>query len=253
VERIALVVNYDIPYDTESYVHRIGRTGRAGRAGRSILFVTPRQKRMLRDIERYTGQAIQPINVPTRADIAARRIALFKEQIAKTAAEEDLDLYLNLVEELVAESELDMAEVAAAAACLARSDRPLEVVLEPVPEAATYTDEGMVRLFIDAGRRSGVRPGDIVGAIANEAGVPGSAIGAIDIYERYSFVDIPQAFLQQVLQRMDGVSIRSRDVSIRVATPKDVEKPEPRRGFKPRGSKKIFPKKSKKAFRKSRP
>lgn len=232
VERISLVVNFDIPYDPESYVHRIGRTGRAGRAGKSILFVTPRQKRMLREIERFTGQPIEPVKVPSKADIAARRIALFKEQIQKTAAEEDLELYLNLVEELSHETGLDMAEVAAAAAYLARNDKPLEVVVEPVEEDMEYAEDGMVRLFIDAGRKSGVRPADIVGAIANEAGVPGHAIGAIDIYERFTFVDIPQAYLAQVMQKMDGATIRSRDVRIRVATPKEAET----RGAKYRGA-----------------
>jgi len=229
VERISLVVNYDAPYDTESYVHRIGRTGRAGRTGKSILFVTPRQRRLLRDIERYTGQPIEPIKVPSRADVAKRRIALFKEELLKTAAESDLDLYLNLVEELATESGLDMAEIAAAAACLARSDKPLEVSLEAVPEEAAHTDEGMVRLFIDAGRGSGVRPADIVGAIANEAGVPGHAIGAIDIYERHSFVDIPGQYLKQVLESMDGAAIRSRDVRIRVAAPQEKGRPPKRK------------------------
>jgi ATP-dependent RNA helicase DeaD len=226
VERISLVVNYDIPYDAESYVHRIGRTGRAGRTGKSILFVTPRQKRMLREIERFTRQAIEPIKAPSRADIAARRIALFKEQIQKTALEEDLELYLNLVQELSTESGLDMAEIAAAAASIARSDKPLEVVLEPVPEETPQGSIGMVRLFIDAGRKSGVRPGDIVGAIANEAGVPGNVIGTIDIYDRFSFVDIPESYLQQVMQRMDGTTIRSRDVRIRVAIPKEETPPD---------------------------
>lgn len=240
VERIGLVVNYDIPYDTEAYVHRIGRTGRAGREGKAILFVTPRQKRMLRDIERFTGQKIKPIKAPTAADVAARRVALFKESLLKTLEEADLDLYLNLVEELAEESGRDMAEIAAAAARQARGDRPLEVVFEPLPEQAAPTKDGMVRLFIDAGRDRGVRPADIVGAIANEADVPGREIGAIDIYDRVSFVDVPAQYLNQVLERMDGTQIRSRPARIRVATPKDQsawrEKGEPhgRRGFKDR-------------------
>ena len=100
VERISHVINYDIPNDTESYVHRIGRTGRAGRAGKSILFVTPREVRMMKNIERYTGQKMTTMRVPTQADVAARRMALFKERILKTVAEEELGLYLALVEEL---------------------------------------------------------------------------------------------------------------------------------------------------------
>jgi ATP-dependent RNA helicase DeaD len=132
VERIGLVVNYDIPYDTESYVHRIGRTGRAGREGKALLFVTPRQRSMLRDIERFTGQRIEPVKMPTEGEIAARRIALFKDRILETLEGEDLDMYLNLVTELSMESNRDMAEIAAAAARMARGDRPLEVNIEPV-------------------------------------------------------------------------------------------------------------------------
>jgi ATP-dependent RNA helicase DeaD len=249
VERISLVINYDIPNDTESYVHRIGRTGRAGRTGKSILFVTPRQKRMLREIERYTRQDIEPIKLPSRADVAARRISLFKEQIIKTAADEDLELYLNLVEELTQESGLDISEIAAAAACLARGDKSLEVTMEPVPTEVSYSDEGMVRLFLDAGRSSGVRPADIVGAIANEADVPGSAIGSIDIYDRFSYVEVPEQYRQQVLKRMDGATIRSQDVRIRVATPRDEAAQPDKKKFKHKG-KRLFQKSRKPPRRK---
>jgi ATP-dependent RNA helicase DeaD len=246
VERIGLVVNYDIPYDTESYVHRIGRTARAGRSGKAVLFVTPREKRMLREIERYTGQRIEAAKVPTKADVAARRTALFKQRILKTLEEEDLELYLNLVEELALESGCDMAEIAAAAARLARGDKPLEVILEPMPEEneLTSSEEGMVRLFIDAGRLSGVRPADIVGAIANEASVPGRSLGAIEIFDRFSFVDVPAQYLRQVLERMEGATIRSRDARIRVAKPREEGSPE-RYKFKQKG-KRIYQRSGKK-------
>ncbi len=235
VERISLVINYDIPYDSEAYVHRIGRTGRAGRAGKAVLFVTPRQNRMLREIERFTHQRIEPEKVPSKADVAARRIALFKQRILKTLEEEDLDLYLNLVEELALESGCDLAEIAAASARLARGDKPLEVFLEPVPEEAALPVDGMTRLFIDAGRKSGVRPGDIVGAIANEADLPGSLIGAIDIHDHFSFVEVPAQYLNQVLERMEGVTIRSRDARIRVASPREQQPPERRQDYKKKG------------------
>jgi ATP-dependent RNA helicase DeaD len=217
VERISHVVNYDIPNDVEAYVHRIGRTGRAGRSGVAVLFVSPRERRMMTEIERYTGQRITPMKMPTQADVAARRVALFKDNIRSTVEEGDLDLYLSLVEELVEEG-LDLAEIAAAAARLARGDKPLEVEVEPAPERIARTEDGMVRLFIDAGSRAGVRPGDIVGAIANEAGVPGKAIGSIDIYDDFTFVELPSQFRDQVLQRMARATIRGRAVEIRVAT-----------------------------------
>ncbi|MBE7468358.1 MAG: ATP-dependent helicase [Anaerolineae bacterium] len=221
VERIGFVVNYDIPYDMEAYVHRIGRTGRAGRTGKTVLFVTPREQRLMRNIEQYVKQRIEPMKAPTRAHVAARRIALFKERILQTLADEDLDLYLSLVEELAEESGRDIAEIAAAAARLAREDKPLVVDLEPEPEVVAQPEEGMVRFFIEAGRRNGVRPADIVGAIANEAGVPGQAIGAIDIYDRFTFVDVPGQYREQVLTGMRGVAIRNREANIRIAMPRD--------------------------------
>jgi ATP-dependent RNA helicase DeaD len=227
VEQISLVINYDIPNDPESYVHRIGRTGRAGRAGRAILFVAPREERMLREIERYTGQRLKPAKVPSRADVAARRTALFKERLLKTLAEEPLEVYLALVEGVAEESGRDLAEVAAAAARLAHGDKSLVVPLEPEPETLPPADPGMVRLLISAGRRTGVRPSDIVGAIANEAGVPGNVIGAIDIYDDFTLVDVPAQYRDQVLAGMSGVSIRSRAADIRPATMQDVAPSRP--------------------------
>ncbi len=238
VERIGFVINYDIPYDMEAYVHRIGRTGRAGRPGKAVLFVTPREQRLMRNIEQYVKGRIEPMKAPTRAHVAARRIALFKERILQTLAEEELDLYLSLVEELAEESGRDIAEIAAAAARLAREDKPLVVELEPEPEQVAQPEEGMVRFFIDAGRRSGVRPGDIVGAIANEAGVPGQAIGAIDIYDRFTFVDVPAQYKEQVLAGMSDAAIRNRGANIRVATPRDEAVPGTRKNAQKKDSRK---------------
>jgi ATP-dependent RNA helicase DeaD len=219
VERISHVVNYDVPYDVESYVHRIGRTARAGRPGTAILFVTPRETRLLKTIERQTGGRIAPMRMPSAAAVAARRTATFKEQLLEASGEEGLEPYLALVEELSEEAGIDMAEIAAAAARLAAADRPLHVDVEPEPQARPAPDGGMVRLFIDAGRRAGVRPADIVGAVAGEADIPGRAIGAIDIYERFAFVEVPAEYADQVLARMRQVKIRNRPVTIKPATP----------------------------------
>jgi ATP-dependent RNA helicase DeaD len=228
VERIGLVINYDMPNDVESYVHRIGRTGRAGRAGRAVLFVTPRQQRMKREVEGYTGQRIEPMRVPTQADVAARRVALFQERVLKALESEELDLYLSLVEELAEESGRDMAEIAAAAAHLAGGERPLEVAVEPEPEQLGQTGDGMVRLFIDVGRQARVGPSDVVGAIANEAGVPGREIGAIDIHDRFTLVEIPAEYVGQVLGRMKGSRIRNYNANIRVAAERGRDDDEPR-------------------------
>jgi ATP-dependent RNA helicase DeaD len=238
VERITLVINYDMPNDVESYVHRIGRTGRAGRAGKAVLFVTPRQQRMMREVERFTGQRIAPMRVPTEADVAARRVALFKERVLQTLNDGELDLYLSLVEELAEESGRDMAEIAAAAARLAGGDRPLEVAVEPEPEQVGRPADGMARLFIDVGRNGNVGPSDVVGAIANEGGVPGREIGAIDVHDRFTLVDLPAEYVEQVLRRMKGSRIRNFNANIREAAAREeggVPRTRPAKG--PGGSK----------------
>ncbi len=251
VERIASVINYDMPNDTESYVHRIGRTGRAGRDGRTVLFVTPRQQRMKRDIEQYTKQKIEPMKIPTQADVASRRMALFKERILKTLVDEELDLYLSIVEELAEESGCDIAEIAAAAAFLGAGDKPLEVAVEPKPEQLSFQEDGMVRLFFDVGRNHRIGPADIVGAIANEGNVPGKAIGAIDVYDRFTLVDVPSEYVQQVVKGMGNTRIRSQKANIRLAAPHEISEDKPRRDRPTKGKDKGF-KKDKKQERKGK-
>jgi ATP-dependent RNA helicase DeaD len=260
VERITSVINFDMPGDTEVYVHRIGRTGRAGRAGKSILFVTPRQQRMKRDIENYTKQTIEPMKLPTKADIAARRVESLKEKIITTLVEQDLELYLSLIEEIAEENNLDISEIAAAAAYLAGGDKPLAVAAsepefrersyqddeprrrndEPrgrrdessrsFGEKRAYNDEGMVRLFVDVGHNKQISPADIVGAIANEGDIPGRAIGNIDIRDRFSFVDIPAEAVEQVLRNMKNTRLRGMNANIRLADAKDFAPKDARGG-----------------------
>lgn len=218
VEKISTVVNYDMPSDTESYVHRIGRTGRAGREGKAVLFVTPRQQRMKREIENYTKQKIEALKLPTQADVAARRITLLKERIVSTLTEQDLELYLSLIEDLTEESGCDISEIAAAAIYLAVGDKTLEVEVEPEKKNFKSNEEGMVSLFINVGRRNRVNPGDIVGAIANEGEVPGKSIGAIDVFDRYTLVDIPAEYVEQVLDLMKHSRIRKETLNIRLAS-----------------------------------
>jgi ATP-dependent RNA helicase DeaD len=156
-------------------------------------------------------------------------MALFKERILKTLQEEELETYLSLVEELAEESGRDMGEIAAAAARMARGDKPLVVPMEPEPEQVQSTEAGMVRFFIDAGRKVGIRPADIVGAIANEAGVPGSVIGAIDIYDDFTFVEIPAKYKDQVLVGMPTTILRRRKTKIQLASARDATPPKTRR------------------------
>ncbi len=240
VERITLVINFEMPSDTESYVHRIGRTGRAGREGKSILFVTPRQQRMLRDIEHYTKQSIEPMKLPSQADMAARRVAMLKERIVGVLAGQDLELYLSVVEDLAEENTADIAEIAAAAIFLAVGDKPLQVAVEPEPEKFSYSEEGMVRLFIDVGRRQGVSPANIVGAIANEADIPGKAIGAIDVNDRFTLVDVPGQFVDKVLSRMNNSRIGKQNATIRRASTAEIETKNDFRSDAPRQSREGF-------------
>ncbi|HYK02036.1 MAG TPA: DEAD/DEAH box helicase [Thermoanaerobaculia bacterium] len=240
VEQIEHVINYDVPHDVESYVHRIGRTGRAGRSGVATLFVTPRERRMMREIERFTGTQIKPMKMPTRADLAAKRIGVFKESIRKTIAEGDLDMYVELVEQLVEEGPFDMADVAAAAARIANGSRSLVKAKEQesAPEAAapahreyreprepreerpdrtSNPDDKTIRLAMTVGRRDGIRPADVVGSIANEADIPGRDIGPIDIQEEITFVGIPERYVEIVLEKVGRKKFRGRAVNMRVA------------------------------------
>jgi ATP-dependent RNA helicase DeaD len=227
VEQIEHVINYDIPYDVEAYVHRIGRTGRAGRSGVATLFITPRERGMMRSIERYTGTPIKPMKMPTRADLAAKRVQVFKEQVRKTIQEGDLDLYMELVEQLVEEGPFDIAEIAAAAARIANASRTLVVPKEeeaPAPAAHAERTAGppltekTITLSMSVGRREGIRPADVVGSIANEADVPGRDIGPIEIRDEITYVGIPERYVETVLAKVGKKRFRGRALNLRVAT-----------------------------------
>src|SRR5882672_66679 len=211
VERVSHVVNFDVPNDIEGYIHRIGRTGRAGRAGHAILFVTPRERHMITAMERATRQPIAPMRLPTREDVADRRATQFKQRITEVIAAQDLVFFERLVAGYEEEHGKEPREIAAALAYLAQKDRPL---LPPpqereVPERAAkraaavelYADDrkrtprrerdatpptGSVRYRIAVGHEHGVQPGNIVGAIANEAAIDSVHIGRIQIFDSYS-------------------------------------------------------------------
>jgi len=232
VEQIEHVINYDIPYDVEAYVHRIGRTGRAGRSGMATLFITPRERRMMREIERFTGMPIKPMKIPTRADLAAKRVAVFKDQVRKTIEEGELDIYLQLVESLAEEGPFDIADIAAAAARLASSGRPLPaqiganeatdapIVRNAEPSAdlpPPSANEKTVKLSMDVGREDGIRPADVVGSIANEAGIPGRDIGPIEIRDDITYVGVPERFVALVIEKLGRKKFRGRTLNLRIA------------------------------------
>ncbi|HXH37917.1 MAG TPA: DEAD/DEAH box helicase [Thermoanaerobaculia bacterium] len=234
VELITHVVNYDIPNDVEAYVHRIGRTGRAGRSGVATLFITPRERRMMREIERFTGTQIKPMKMPSRADVAARRIAVFKETLRKELVGGDLDLYVEVVTQLADEGPFDMSDVAAAAARLAHGTRAVGATPAEAPPPPSVRKENAperddadakVRLSMALGKRDGIRPADVVGSIANEAGISGSEIGPIEIRDEITYVSIPARYRDDVLAKLGGARFRGRPVNLRVAAPTAPEGP----------------------------
>jgi ATP-dependent RNA helicase DeaD len=274
VERITHVVNYDIPHDVEGYIHRIGRTGRAGRSGHAILFVMPRELRMLAAIERATRQRVQAMHLPTREDVADRRAAQFKETITEVIGSQDLAFFDELVASYGEEHGKEPREIAAALAYLAQKDRPL--VPPPAPErrrpepreaargtrgerrhetrelreplsrgpmaptgaprrerterpprgtAAPSADH--VRYRIEVGHEHGVQPGNIVGAIANEAGIDAVHIGRIDIFDSHSTVDLPAGMPSDVYRRLRKAWVCGQQLAISVDSGDDGPKRPP--------------------------
>ncbi|WP_178945467.1 DEAD/DEAH box helicase [Kocuria sp. TGY1127_2] len=213
VERISLVVNFDIPHDTESYVHRIGRTGRAGRAGEAILFMTPREKYLLRQIEKATRQKVEPMHMPTADDVNANRLQRFAQQITDTIESEDLTVFKELVEKYENEHDVPAQDIAAAIAVIAQNGRSFLVDELPTKTASRgreergdrgdrggrperggrkRSDEGLTTYKIQVGHEQRVSPGSIVGALTNEGGLDGSQVGNIDIRGGFSLVDLPE-------------------------------------------------------------
>ncbi len=260
VERISHVINYDIPNDTEAYVHRIGRTGRAGRKGEAILFVTPRERHMLQVIERATRQKIEPVNLPTTESINNERIARFKQRIGDTVLNEDITLFRNIIQQYQRETSLPPLDIAAALAKLVQGDVPLLLDKNLQVEQhdhkkgrhekqhgrdrrfgddrsfenkkfdhkhkpkkdrdhsehrnATRPDEDMERYRIEVGSKHDVKAGNIVGAIANEAGLDSHHIQKVTIHDTYSTVDLPSGMPKEVFRDLKKVWVVGRQLNI---------------------------------------
>ncbi len=294
VDRISHVLNYDIPYDTESYVHRIGRTGRAGRSGEAILFVAPRERSMLGAIERATRQKIEPMQLPSVDAVNEQRVAKFLGRITQALDSSDLSLFRDLVERFEREHNVPAVEIAAALAMLVQGKTPL--LLEPPPrerleysqrgerappEHATPRDHhsrmpsasrhetrpssppqhlaaarkpkpgkftaslfdgeasvpqrpreaaargapevGMETFRIEVGHAHGVQPGNIVGAIANEADLESKYIGRIDIRDDYSLVDLPEGMPHELMEHLKKVYVAGQPLRIQRAGAGDAE------------------------------
>jgi len=235
VERITHVINYDIPYDTEAYVHRIGRTGRAGRSGDAILFVTNRERRMLRDIEKATNSTIEQMQLPSAEDVNTIRVQRFKDQIAQAATDQtDKNFNRELVESFAEDSGLDMVEIATALVKMAQGDRPLKVEEIKIPkERAERGERGDRRergerrdlstfedYRIDLGSKAGVQPKHIVGAIANEVGIPSKDIGPISVRGEYSLVALPIGMPGPVFKKLQALHVLGKPMNIRQHTSK---------------------------------
>jgi ATP-dependent RNA helicase DeaD len=231
VERITHVVNFDVPYDSESYVHRIGRTGRAGRSGEAILFISARERNMLRIIERATRQPIEPMALPTVQEVNARRAEKFKKELSEMLESQELSAYRGVIEEFVRESGADVFDVAAALASLAKSGRSLFVTKraetsEETPDTARESierkasrprrPEGPQAFFrLEVGRRHGVQPGNIVGALAHEGDMHGSEINGIDIRDDHTIVRLPAQIPDHVLKHLAGIVVRGQPLAIK--------------------------------------
>ncbi len=222
IEHLSHVVNYDLPAEAESYVHRIGRTGRAGRGGTAITLAEPREHRLLRSIEQFTKQKIEVATVPTVADLRTRRLDLTKASIRERLLAGDLDDVRVVVEALA--EEFDVLDIAAAAVKLAHAasagdgeEQDIPVTESPARGGAarpSFDGQG-VRLYIGAGRRAGIRPADLVGAITGEAGVPSRALGAIEIADRFSLVDVPDELADDIITAMRHATLHGQKVVVR--------------------------------------
>ena len=248
VERVSHVINFDIPYDTEAYVHRIGRTGRAGRTGDAILFVAPREKRLLNAIEKATGSKIEMLEMPSTQVINDRRIEQFKQVISETLANEDLILFSELIEQYQQEFNVPTLAIASALAKLVQGSEPLLLQHKPVHDKKENWDnsgqEGrrqgsrksradsraprkseprnknalpekdMERFRVEIGHKHKVMPANIVGAIANEAGLESKHIGLINIYEDYSTVDLPRDMPKEIFRDLRKVWVLGQTLKI---------------------------------------
>ena len=277
VQRISHVINYDIPSDVESYIHRIGRTGRAGRKGDAILFAASRERRLLGAIEKATGNTLDKMELPTVEEVTDKRVGKFKQRITETLDTEDLEIFRKLVQDYQHEYGVPVVEIAAALGMLAQGKKPLQdkvkaapkhekksAASEPgrsasgksrrdrdkdkdnerkpadtkrakeaiaKPERKTQAekdrlDSGMERFRIEVGNTHGVKPGNIVGAIANEAEIDSEHIGRIEIFADYSTVDLPEGMPKELMKHLKTVWISGQRLQISRLNAPDKSSPD---------------------------
>lgn len=247
VKRISHVINYDIPLDTESYVHRIGRTGRAGRSGEAILFVTSRERHLLRAIERDTKSVVEPMDIPSANDVNQKRAEVFKQKINDAITQQNLDIYHDIINQTIQENNHSVESIAAALAYLSQGSQPLFISEKDFKKSAEFSNErpqrdrkegrqrrdrneradsprrkkkehndaNMNRYRIEIGREDGVKPGNIVGAIANEADMDSKYIGSIKISDNYSTVDLPKDMPKALFKKLQKTYICGKQTNMK--------------------------------------
>lgn len=231
VDDVEAVFNYDLPQDEEYYVHRIGRTGRAGRNGISFSFVFGKEMRKMRDIERYTKTKLVKHDIPSVADVEEKKVNTFFNQVKEVVEAGHLTKQIQWLENFCSESEAEYGVVDIAAALLKivlGDEEKQEIIEEPSRSRRegrskskdTGAKEGMIRLFINVGRNQRVQAKDILGAIAGEAGIPGKLVGTIDIYDKYTFVEVPKQNAKKVLEKMKDIKIKGNKINIEKANRK---------------------------------
>ena len=223
VDEVEAVFNYDLPQDDEYYVHRIGRTGRAGREGRAFSFVSGKEVYKLKEIQRYCKTKIYAQKVPSLNDVANTKMENILDDVERVIEQEDLDMMINAIEERVNNSEFTAMDMAAAflKICCGMTEDNKNTEENDWEFGETGAGEdGMVRLFINIGKKQRVRPGDILGAIAGESGMDGKLIGTIDMYDKYTFVEVPREYAREVLNAMKNVKIKGKTVAVEPANQK---------------------------------
>lgn len=231
VDDVEAVFNYDLPQDEEYYVHRIGRTGRAGRSGISFSFVFGKEMRKMRDIERYTKTKLVKHDIPSVADVEEKKVSTFFNQVKEVVEAGHLTKQIQWLENFCSESEAEygVVDIAAALLKIALGDEEKQEIVEEPSRSRregrskskdTGAKEGMIRLFINVGRNQRVQAKDILGAIAGEVGIPGKLVGTIDIYDKYTFVEVPKQNAKKVLEKMKDIKIKGNKINIEKANRK---------------------------------
>ena len=241
VDRITHVINFDVPYDSESYVHRIGRTGRAGRSGEAILFIAPRERNMLRIIERATRQPIEAMSLPTLDDVNGKRATKFKQEISDAVESQAGEAYRGVLEDYLRETDADLLDVAAALAAMVRGGKSLAVRKRreakgesgpaarrrlpdrgvtakagraAAPAPASKSDGPQATFRLEVGRKHGVLPGNIVGALAHEGDLHGTEINGLSIRDDHTLVRLPADITEKTLAHLRTVEVRGRPLAI---------------------------------------